>query len=205
MALINCSDCNAEVSDSAHACLRCGRRIVSDKRRQWELGAVIASLIGLLALVVSGYTAWIQREQVRAQVWPNLIVGYDDQKHLLAVLNKGVGPAQVRSVQVFVDGKPQLDWRHTLDTLGLSDPVFGQSSLTDNVLSPNETLNFMTLESAQDYERFRQEASSRFELEICFCSTLNECWLHRGQNIAAASVRPVAACKTTDAVTWFKD
>jgi hypothetical protein len=45
--------------------------------REWEKGAVIASCIGWLALVVSGYAAWIQRQQVRAQVWPNIVLGYE--------------------------------------------------------------------------------------------------------------------------------
>ena len=34
--------------------------------------AVIATLVGLCALCVSGYTAYMQRQQVRAAVWPIL-------------------------------------------------------------------------------------------------------------------------------------
>ena len=33
---------------------------------------VIATIVGLLALCVSGYTAYMQRQQVRAAVWPIL-------------------------------------------------------------------------------------------------------------------------------------
>ena len=37
------------------------------KRTEWNaVAAIIAALIGLLALGVSGYTAMLQREQVRA-------------------------------------------------------------------------------------------------------------------------------------------
>lgn len=32
--------------------------------------AVVATFIGVLALLVSAYTAYTQRQQVRAQVWP---------------------------------------------------------------------------------------------------------------------------------------
>jgi hypothetical protein len=35
---------------------------------------VIAAGIGLLALLVAGYTAYLQRQQVRAQVWPRVEV-----------------------------------------------------------------------------------------------------------------------------------
>src|SRR5574337_1403716 len=72
-----------------------------DHRHRWDaLGVIIASLVGLLALVVAGYTAYIQREQVRAQVWPYLISGNNDLAQALTISNKGVGPAIVRSVQV---------------------------------------------------------------------------------------------------------
>jgi hypothetical protein len=208
MALIKCADCGADISDSALSCLNCGRLARSSPRqraREWEIGAVIASLIGLLALLVSGYTAWIQRQQVRAQVWPNLVVGYDDHERLLAVMNKGVGPAQVRSVQVLVDGKPQPDWKHTLEALGLNAVILQQSALTENVLSPNEKLNFMSMENQTDYDRFRHEAGTRLDLRICFCSTLNECWLHAGQNVATASVQQVASCSQSPMELQFRD
>ncbi|MGH8155426.1 MAG: hypothetical protein ACREP0_09375 [Rhodanobacteraceae bacterium] len=43
---------------------------------RWDaMAAIIASLVGLLALIVAGYTAYIQRQQVRAQVWPYLQMG----------------------------------------------------------------------------------------------------------------------------------
>lgn len=112
MALDKCSDCGGEISDAAFVCPHCGRPMLQSahgarRRREWELGAIIAALIGLLALFVSGYTAFVQREQVRAQVWPHLLIGYSDPARELAVLNKGVGPALVKSVEITVDGKPQ--------------------------------------------------------------------------------------------------
>lgn len=49
----------------------------------WDaVAAIIAAFIGLLALLVGGYTAYIQRQGVqteitgvRAQVWPYLEIG----------------------------------------------------------------------------------------------------------------------------------
>ena len=59
------------------------------------VAAVIAALIGLLALGVSGYTAMLQREQVRAEVWPYLQPGITIEQGSMAtgLENKGVGPA----------------------------------------------------------------------------------------------------------------
>jgi hypothetical protein len=43
---------------------------VGKRRRDWDaFAAVIASFIGFLALAVSAYTAYVQRQQLRAQVW----------------------------------------------------------------------------------------------------------------------------------------
>jgi hypothetical protein len=57
--------------------------------RNWSaLAAIVASLIGLMALVVSGYTAYVQRQQVRAQVWPYLMIGYADIERARIVFNR---------------------------------------------------------------------------------------------------------------------
>ena len=57
--------------------LQSGRE--SRGQRNWDgVAAIVAALIGFLALLVSGYTAYIQRQQVRAQVWPYLLIGYAD-------------------------------------------------------------------------------------------------------------------------------
>ena len=85
------------------------------RRRDWDgVAAIIAAGVGLLALFVSAYTAYIQHQQVRAQVWPYLLAGNDDGNQSIYVYNKGVGPAIVQSAQIFVDGKPQTDWVHVL-------------------------------------------------------------------------------------------
>ena len=56
--------------------------------------AVIATFVGRCALCVSGYTAYMQRQQVRAMVWPILeFIGSNDPNIHLTLANKGVGPA----------------------------------------------------------------------------------------------------------------
>ena len=70
-----------------------------------RLDAIVATFVGVLALGVSGYTAYIQRQQVRAQVWPYLEVGYSNVPTLrMTLVNKGAGPAIVKNVIIRVDG-----------------------------------------------------------------------------------------------------
>jgi hypothetical protein len=63
--------------------------------------AVIATFVGLCALCVSGYTAYVQRQQVRAAVWPILDFGSGNAPDIhFTLANKGVGPAIIRNVIV---------------------------------------------------------------------------------------------------------
>lgn len=148
--------------------------------RNWDaLAALIAAGIGVLALVVSGYTAYIQRQQVRAQVWPYLLVANYDPEFTIKVLNKGVGPAIVHSMQVWIDGKPQPNWKHVIDALGLPRPAsLRTSTVGDNVISAGEAVPMIAFEEETAYKRFRDASRTRAGMEICYCSTLGDCWLY---------------------------
>ena len=78
-----------------------------ETRGAFRYGAVVATLVGVCALFVSGYTAYVQRQQVRAAVWPILEFESSNTPDIHFTLsNKGVGPAIIRHVTVTVDGKP---------------------------------------------------------------------------------------------------
>lgn len=179
----------------------------SGRAHRWEaLGVIIASLVGLLALLVSGYTANIQRQQVRAQVWPYLFVAYQDQEQKLTVFNKGVGPAIVRSVHATVDGKPQRDWAHLFVATGLSDADFGMSTLSGSVLSPGDAVAVVQIPDAATYADFRRAMSAHVLLDICYCSTLGECWVFEDRHPPDRSlVRPTAECPVLPEGKAFRD
>lgn len=144
--------------------------------------AVVATLIGALALGVSAYTAYVQRQQVRAQVWPVLEYGSDNEPGLrLWLANKGVGPAFIRHVLVTVDGKAIPNWRDAMELLlGPGKYSYAQSNISHRVLSPGETLSILSprFEGGSQnplWVRFNKERL-RVGLEVCYCSTLGECW-----------------------------
>lgn len=152
-------------------------------RRDWDgAAAVIAAMVGLLALGVSAYTAYIQHQQVRAQVWPYLEAGNDDGNQSIYVYNKGVGPAIVRSAQVFIDGKPQTDWAHVLTSLGVPPHDYVQSTLNPGVLSAGEQVRVIGIKDEDRWKAFRAGAVGRMTMDICFCSTLDECWIYSDQH-----------------------
>lgn len=150
------------------------------RRIDWSaVAAVVATLVGLLALVVSAYTASLQRQQVRAQVWPRLILASTGARHELVVINKGVGPALIGSVRFYVDGVAQRDWQSVSRAL-LGEPFpagqYSQSTVNDSIIAPGEQLTVLQLRDDALWQRFRAE-SSKLRGRICFCSTLQECWI----------------------------
>lgn len=170
-------------------------------RRDWNaLAAVIAALIGLLALTVSGYTAWLQRQQVRAEVWPYLQTGISPSQQMMSLENKGVGPAMIRSVKLYVDRKPRRSWPEAFDAMGLPD-LREQSPSTINgvVLAPGDVIQQMAFRDTDDFARFYRQYP-RIDLEICYCSALEECWLYDERSSDRGRRRvPVAQCPAADA------
>lgn len=157
--------------------------------------AIIAALVGLLALCVSGYTAYIQRQQVRAQVWPYLETGLSPSKHELTLVNKGVGPALLRSVQIFVDDKPQHDWDAVYAALGLKyqqRPPY--STISGIVVSAGERIEQVVFKDVDDFNLYVSQAS-RVSTRVCYCSTMNECWVRDSRETESSRVTTeIPAC-----------
>lgn len=189
---------------------------MAQREMNWDAAAaIIAALIGLLAVVVAGYTAHVQRQQVRAEVWPYLQLGESDflpsdnaaSSHggLLAVLNKGVGPASVRSVQVWVDGKPQPDWEHVFTALGYrSEPKYTSSSFDHTVLSPGERLNVFQVLGHDAWTRFKRKLVNDMVIRACYCSTLGDCWQSTlNMREPSQQGQPVESCASTSGIVRF--
>jgi hypothetical protein len=150
--------------------------------------AVLATFIAVLAVTVSGYTAYVQRQQVRAQVWPVLEFASSNEPELrFDVSNKGVGPAILKDVIVTADGAPVATWNAALNRLlGSAKYAYLVSNIGNHVLSAGESKVIFTLrdEAATNgpvgppgsiSARFN-EARFRVGVAICYCSTLGECW-----------------------------
>src|SRR5438132_5472808 len=89
-----------------------------EMRRASRYDAVIATFVGFLALCVSGYTAYVQRQQVRAAVWPILEFDSSNAPDIhFTLANKGVGPAIIRHVTLKMDGQPVRNWREALERI----------------------------------------------------------------------------------------
>ena len=175
---------------------------------RWDaLAAIIASLVGLLALVVAGYTAYIQRQQVRAQVWPYLQMGKDNaegQYELIAV-NSGVGPVIVRSVQVLVAGKPVESWhalQHLMGFKPAGEVVMG--TLNRMVLAPGDKIHWIQFTTATDINAFVSGWQKlHAEARVCYSSTLGESWMLEYRPDSRTKRRTVSRCPRLPAAVQF--
>jgi hypothetical protein len=180
------------------------------RRVRWDaLAAIIASLVGLLALIVAGYTAYIQRQQVRAQVWPHLILGHSNAlgQYELTALNQGVGPAIIESVEVRVAGKPVADWKALAAMLEFQPKShWVASTLNGMVLTPSEHLHWIRFDNADDINAFTA-AWKRFHVEarVCYSSALGEHWTTMFVPGSLNRTQPVANCPEVDAAQRFVD
>jgi hypothetical protein len=160
----------------------------------------IATFVGVCALGVAGYTAYMQRQQVRAAVWPILEFDSNNGPISLIIANKGVGPAIIKHVVVRVDDQPQRNWLDVLEKIsGLKrgEVHYAETDMNSRVLSPGESLTILTPHDANNtplnfdktnplWVKLNTERL-RVSVEICYCSALGECWTLRAGGASAAS------------------
>jgi len=173
----------------------------------------IATFIALLAVSVAGYTAYMQRQQVRAAVWPILEFDSSNGPDIhFSLSNKGVGPAIIRHVIVKVDGQPVRNWNEVLDKfLGTGKHRFSESDMSGHVLAPNESMtvftphdpdgNALTDRSNPLWVEMNKDRG-RLSVEICYSSTLGECWILRASGLAAGTTTETRHCPTRSGITF---
>jgi hypothetical protein len=111
--------------------------------------AIVATFIGLLAVCVSAYTAYMQRQQVRAAVWPILEFDSGNGPIHFTLANKGVGPAIIKNVILKVDDQPVKNWIEVLDKLmGPEKHRYSESDMSGHVLAAGESRTIFTPQEA---------------------------------------------------------
>ncbi len=173
----------------------------------------IAVLVGSLALCVSGYTAYMQRQQVRAQVWPILEFDSNNGPIQFVLSNKGVGPAIIRSVIVRVDNQPVRNWIDVLDKLvGPGPHHYSESDMSGHVLAAGESMTVLTPHDDQDnpiaFDRSNpawikmNERRFHVSVEICYSSTLGECWTLHAGGTTPSTISEIRRCPGPSAISF---
>src|SRR6478672_12453024 len=173
----------------------------------------IATFIALLAVCVAGYTAYMQRQQVRAAVWPILEFDSSNGPIRFTLANKGVGPAIIKHVILKVDGQPVRTWKEALGRiLGPGEHLGSESDMSGHVFAAGESMTVFTPRDAENnplnfdksnplWVKLNKERG-RVAVEICYCSTLGECWTLRGSGMTPSTTTETRRCPSPSATSF---
>jgi hypothetical protein len=184
-----------------------------ETRRASRYDAIIATLVGLCALCVAGYTAYVQRQQVRAAVWPILEFDSGNAPIHFILANKGVGPAIIRHVIVKVDGQPVRNWKEALERiLGPGEHLGSEADMSGRVFAAGESMDVFTPRDPENnplnfdksnplWVRLNKDRL-RVTVEICYCSTLGECWTLRAGGLTPSTTTETRHCPSPSATSF---
>jgi hypothetical protein len=151
---------------------------VAESRHPDRLTAIASGLVAFLALAVSTYNVVLQRQQIRAQVWPYLgsSYSYNGERFSIQVENEGVGPAIVKTVELYVDKQPVPTWEAAFDKLDIADKDHGQSTIHGAVIPAGSKIELLIVYGGERMAQLSAAFNKRLMLYVCYCSVLDECF-----------------------------
>lgn len=148
--------------------------------------ALSAIVVSIMTMFVYVYQAKIMREQQHSSVWP--YVEWDmeisNEEFEVTVINKGVGPAIIRSTSLKFDGQPVAPLEYLRKVVGNMDSMYSYHATIDQrVLAAGEKMTMVR--GAGNFQgRISSNVYDRTSYEICFCNIYGECWTSTGFEVA---------------------
>jgi len=158
-----------------------------------------AFLVSMCAIVISVVEVRVMDDQKQASVWPRVFTARSTTSDSFQVVikNAGVGPAQIKYVEVLVDGKIQKLWSDVYKNIASdNEKGFRQGVLTNNVITPGETIFPMTV-NGEEAISFSRDIK-RLRIKLCYCSIYEQCWLldeSVERTAGLATPEPIEECK----------
>lgn len=158
-----------------------------------------AFLVSMCAIIISVLEVRVMNDQKQASVWPRVFTARNTaaDSFQIVVKNAGVGPAQIKYVEVLVDGKVQKLWSEVYKKIA-ADNIggFRQGTLTNNVITPGETIFPMTV-NGDGANNFSSD-TKRLRIKLCYCSIYEQCWIldeSMERTAGLATPEPIEECK----------
>ena len=148
-------------------------------------------------------------------MWPILEFDSSNAPIHFTLANKGVGPAIIRHVIVKVDGQPVRNWKEALGRILGPGGAFGFGERHEcRVFAAGESMTVFTPfdpaagkplafdKSNPLWVKLNKERD-RVTVEICYSSTLGECWtLRAGGSTSASTTTETRRCPTPSAISF---
>lgn len=178
-----------------------------------SIAAIFISAVSLYVAVQHGKT---ERDLVAANVWPFpraiLSNGYDSKgSTAIGVSNGGVGPAKIRSFEMFYRGQPVSSGLDLLrQCCGLAPgadaakAVFpngtSNSIVDETVLRPGEDNPVLRVAPSTTVPAITKKLAqvrvlTQLTFRVCYCSVLDQCWV---SDLRSTRTAPVRECTAPD-------
>lgn len=163
------------------------------------IGSGFAVMLSIAALVVTIIEANTTRSAAKASVWPSVSVevSYSSAGFSYETINRGVGPAKVRSIEITYDDAPYADYVTLVEAVLGPEDAFGYDRIRATnpdrrVISPGEEVNLFAVDWDPASRRLSEAFTDGLAIELCYCSIYDDCWKTR---LGATEPVPVRACE----------
>jgi hypothetical protein len=179
---------------------------------QGNKAEMLIAICAVLTSVIALFVAWDQGRVMRAQqhgsVYPVVqMVGFvsrvpDHVSLGLNISNSGVGPALIESVTMLKDKTPLDSLTAYRDRLPAGYDI-SWTGLTGRALAPGAQVTALEIswprESITDGQLYQIAAEwGELEMEVCYCSVFDRCWLARDLDRERAVRVPACERGTSD-------
>jgi len=174
---------------------------------------VSAIFISLMSLLLALQHGRAMEKMVEVSSWPYVLLAFSNVKAdgspriYGELVNNGVGPAKISSVEIFYDGIAQTEPKALLRAmLKITDPnrdirVLQSDSIGTVLPARGSSVVFDVMLGSftpDEYQVLRQEMS-KVDFRVCYCSVFDECSLvdsHKGGNPEHVKVKACPVPKT---------
>jgi hypothetical protein len=175
------------------------------KTKPWHrhfetVGSIMAIVVGVAALYMSWDQGRVMRTEVAASIWPALqLDGFVNREGDalvigLRVSNAGVGPALVQGMTVRYDGRTLQGMEDISGALPDGANQRGFYTVSGRILAAGDSVEAFTFElpaGEQDAVTLMNTMAEHWTAEVCYCSSLNDCW---SSNIDSSIPKAVEHC-----------
>jgi hypothetical protein len=174
-----------------------------------KTSTILNAALALSAVIISGaaaYIAWDQAQTAKVQkdasVLPAIQIDRfeDDEGATISVgfdvQNAGVGPAFMKSATLRDGGEELQGYEHLSGVVPMGMEM-DTEQLTGRTLAPGIELVALRMRWSSDAPEGLPKdkiyvATDKMTLEVCYCSTLDKCWIAKSGD--RAQPKPVEAC-----------